>query len=120
MANQYQPYDSAGNKYGESNLKPSKSRELEIPTPQQVEAEPVYYHDCPALGRHTRVIEATMANKDGTVVLGRQHKCPFCSYCADEFRPTQGVTVLANGKYAVDMSKAERMVPGTSKEAGDA
>jgi hypothetical protein len=72
----------------------------------EAKATPVYYHDCPALGKHTRVIEATSISKDNTVILGHQHKCPFCSHTADEFRPAPGVTVNPDGKYSVDMTKA--------------
>lgn len=80
--------------------------------PINVTAKPVYYHDCPALGSHTTVPEALMVSKDGTIVLGRQHKCPFCSYTADRLHPASGVTMIAPGKYEVDMSKAERVEEG--------
>lgn len=71
-----------------------------------VEATPVYFHDCPVLGPHARVVEATMLSKDGKVLLGHQYKCVFCSYTVGEFRPALGVTVISPGKYSVDMSKA--------------
>lgn len=72
----------------------------------EVEATPVYYHECPALGPNARVIEATLMNKEATVVLGYQYKCPFCSYTATDFKAAPGVTPLGEGKYSVDMSQA--------------
>lgn len=54
-----------------------------------VDAEPVYYHDCPALGKHVKVVRAVLASKDGSEVYGWQHKCPFCSYTAGEFTPNE-------------------------------
>lgn len=79
--------------------------------PEVLEAKRVYYHDCPALGSQTVVIEATLSNKEATFVLGTQHKCPFCFYEADEFKPCPGVTVLGGGKYHVDPSRAIKMQP---------
>jgi hypothetical protein len=83
--------------------------------PIQLEAKPVYYHDCPALGKRARVAEATMLSSDNTVVLGHQHKCPFCSYVADEFRPAPGVTVNRDGTYTVEMTKAITVEGGGSE-----
>lgn len=74
-----------------------------------VVAKPVYYHDCRALGPHTKIIEATMLNKEGTVILKRQNKCPFCSATAGEIRYGRGVTPQLDGSYLVDMSIAERV-----------
>lgn len=71
-----------------------------------LETKVIHFHDCPVLGKQTRVIEATLVSKDGKVVLGWQNKCPFCSSTASEFRPAPGVTVTGPGRYSVDMSKA--------------
>lgn len=72
----------------------------------------VYYHDCPALGKNTKVIESTMLSSDNKVVLFRQNKCPFCSITKGERRYANGVTPDPNGGYLVDMSIAERMTDG--------
>lgn len=73
------------------------------------EAEHVYYHDCPALGKNTRVIESTMLDKENTVVLFRQNKCPFCSTTRGDRRLANGVTENTDGSFTVDMSIAERV-----------
>jgi hypothetical protein len=80
---------------------------------QHVEATPVYYHDCPALGPQTKIIRATLADSKGEVILGYQHKCPFCLQTAGEWEPAPGVTILPEGGYSVDMSKAIRMEPAS-------
>lgn len=76
------------------------------------EAEPVHYHDCPALGKHTRTIEATTLSTDGRILLGHQLKCPFCLVTGGNFRPAPGVTVIRPGQYTVDMTKAILTEPG--------
>lgn len=76
---------------------------------KKVKTSPIYYHDCPALGPHTKVVRATLLNKDNTIVLGYQHKCPFCSATAGEFEPAPGVKLLPDGTYAVDVTKAGRV-----------
>jgi hypothetical protein len=53
------------------------------------EAEPIYFHDCPALGPHARLPHAALANKDGSIVYAYQHKCPFCSQTAGELELTE-------------------------------
>lgn len=63
-----------------------------------VEAKPVHYHNCPALGPQTKIIRATMLSKDGSVVLG-------CTTAGD-FECAPGVTQLPDGTYTVDMSVA--------------
>jgi hypothetical protein len=63
-------------------------------TANNTPAEPVYYHNCPALGPNTKVIKAYRGNAQGTVIYGWQHKCPFCSYEADEFHPNNGDVVI--------------------------
>lgn len=58
--------------------------------PSQVVAtpvEPVYFHDCPALGKNARVVKAYFGSKDGSVIYGQQYKCPFCSYSIGELEP---------------------------------
>jgi hypothetical protein len=47
-----------------------------------------------------------MLSKDGSIVLGSQLKCPFCSTTAGEFECAPGVTKLADGSYSVDMNLA--------------
>lgn len=76
---------------------------------KQLKAEPVYYHDCRALGPHVRTPRAFIADRDGEYVLGYQHKCPFCSKTAGEFVPASGVTVNSDGSYLVDTRIAEKM-----------
>ena len=73
------------------------------------ETKPVYFHYCPALGKDSRIVEATMLNSDNTIVIKRQNKCPFCSATAGEVRYASGVTPNPDGSYSVDMSKAERV-----------
>lgn len=71
--------------------------------------KPVYFHDCPALGKNTKIIEATMLSSDNTIVLKRQNKCPFCSATAGEIRYASGVTPNPDGSYTVNMALAERV-----------
>lgn len=73
----------------------------------ELEAQPIHYHDCPAFGPNTIVPRGVMLSKDKKILLGRQHKCPMCSYTAGEFQAARGVEVLGDGRYSVDMSKAE-------------
>lgn len=80
---------------------------------ETLKTTPVYYHNCPALGPQTKIIRAVLADSKGEVILGYQHKCPFCSQTAGEWEPAPGVTVLAEGGYSVDMSKAIRMEPAS-------
>lgn len=70
-------------------------------------AEPVYYHDCPMFGPHTRVMRALLADKNGEYVLYYQHKC-LCGYVAGEREYAKGVTNTPDG-YLVDTSIAEKM-----------
>lgn len=77
--------------------------------PIEVEATPVYYHDCPALGNHTRLPRALMASEGGEYVLFYQHKCPFRSKTGGERVYSKGVTVNPDGSYNVDTSIAEKM-----------
>lgn len=75
---------------------------------QHVEATPVYYHNCRALGDHTKVPRALMADSSGEFILYYQHKCPFCSYVAGERVYAKGVTPTATG-YDIDVTIAERL-----------
>lgn len=75
----------------------------------ELKAEPVYFHDCPALGPHTRMPRAFIADRDAEFVLGYQHKCPFCSKTAGKFVPASGVTVNTDGSYSVDTRIAEKL-----------
>jgi len=76
---------------------------------EHTEAKPVYMHDCPALGKNTKIIESTMlSDGDDKVLLYRQNKCPFCSKTAGEKRYGRGVIPLADGGYSVDMGLAEK------------
>lgn len=72
----------------------------------------VHYHDCPALGPHTKVIRALTLDRAREVVLYFQHKCPFCSYVAGDREYGSGVTPRPDGSFSVDMSKAERVSKG--------
>lgn len=75
----------------------------------EVNATPVYYHDCPALGSNTKVPRALVADREGNIILFYQHKCVFCSYVAGDRQYAKGVTPLPDGGYSVDMSIAERL-----------
>lgn len=65
----------------------------------RLKTELVYYHNCAALGPNTRVIRVVLANKEGDIIYDTQHRCPFCSYAADEFKPN-------NGEYTVEKEAA--------------
>lgn len=77
---------------------------------EPLKANPVYFHDCPALGANTRIMQATRLNSDNTVVLYRQYKCVFCSETAGEIEYAAGITPRPEGGYWVDMSKAEKVI----------
>lgn len=70
---------------------------------------PVYFHDCRALGPHTRLPRALLADRSGEYVLCYYHKCPFCSATAGERELAPGVTLNADGSYSVDTTIAERL-----------
>ena len=76
---------------------------------EHLEAKPVYYHDCPALGKNAKVIESTMLDNKNEVVLFRQNKCPFCSQKAGGRRYANGVRENIDGSFTVDMNLAERV-----------
>ena len=48
---------------------------------------PVYFHDCPALGKHARVVKAISGSKDGSKLYGWQYRCPLCSYTVGDIQP---------------------------------
>ena len=73
--------------------------------PIEAEATPVFFHDCPMFGPHTRTIHTYMLSTDGKVQLGSQLKC-LCGHTDGPFEPAPGVTVIGPHKYSVDMSKA--------------
>jgi hypothetical protein len=75
----------------------------------EVEVSIVHFHDCPALGPHTALPRALIADPEGKVVLAYQHKCPFCGQTAGEKQLAKGVTQLADGRYEVNMAVAEQM-----------
>lgn len=75
---------------------------------QELEATPVYYHDCPALGKDTKLPRALMADSKGEYILYYQHKCPFCSKTGGEIEYASGVTPTANG-YLIDPKIAEKL-----------
>lgn len=77
--------------------------------PIEVEATPVYWHDCRALGPHTRLPRALMADSTGEYVLYWQHKCPFCSQTAGDKVYATGVKPLPGGGYEVNTVIAERL-----------
>lgn len=77
--------------------------------PIELEATPVYFHDCPALGAHTRLPRALLADDKGEYVLCYYHKCPFCSATAGEREMAKGVTLNADGSYSVDTKIAEKL-----------
>lgn len=73
------------------------------------DVRPVYFHDCPALGKHTRLPRALLADKEGKYILGYMHKCVFCNATAGEFEIAPGITLIEGG-YTVDETKAEKLV----------
>ena len=75
---------------------------------QTSEPNPVYFHDCPALGPHVRVPRALLTDNTNTYVLCYHHKCVFCSYTAGEREMAKGVTETATG-YRIDPSIAEKL-----------
>lgn len=73
------------------------------------EVKPVYFHDCPALGPHTRLPRGLIADKQANYVICYQHKCPFCSATAGEREPAPGITFIDEDTYTVDLTKVERL-----------
>lgn len=71
------------------------------------EVEPVYFHNCPALGPDTRIPRAVRLDKENKVVLMYHHVCPFCSATGGDPEYAAGVTPNPDGSYSVDMSKAQ-------------
>lgn len=76
---------------------------------ETLETRPVYFHDCPALGSHTRLPRALMADSDGEYIMYYHHKCPFCSATAGEKEYAKGVTPRPDGSYSVDTRIAEKL-----------
>lgn len=76
---------------------------------QVSEPTPVYFHNCPALGPHTKLPRALIADKAGEYVLCYQHKCPFCSQTAGEPELAPGVTRNSDGTWSVDTRIAEKL-----------
>lgn len=74
-----------------------------------IKPEPVYYHDCPALGPQTKIVRSMRADSKGEVVLYYHRKCPFCSATAGEIELAPGVKYNDNGTFSVDMSVAEKL-----------
>jgi hypothetical protein len=74
-----------------------------------MEVTPVYYHDCPALGPHTRTPRALIADKETNYVIGYRHKCPFCGATPTDLEPASGITLNNDGTYTVDLSKVEKL-----------
>lgn len=72
------------------------------------DVQPVYFHDCRALGPHTRIPRALMADSNNEFILYYQNKCPFCSATGGEREYASGVTPTADG-YDIDITKAERL-----------
>lgn len=72
-------------------------------------ATPVYYHDCRALGKDTRLPRALMADKDGEYILYYHHKCPFCNATAGEREYAKGVTPSPDGGYLIDTNIVEKL-----------
>ena len=77
--------------------------------PIEVEATPVYFHDCRVLGPHTRLPRALLADDKGEYVLCYYHKCPFCSATAGEKEYAKGVTPSPEGGYYIDTRIAEKL-----------
>lgn len=71
-------------------------------------AMPVYWHDCPIMGPHTRIPQAVILSQDKQYVLGRGYKC-FCGAEGGEPILGPGVQLLSNGQYVVDPNTAERV-----------
>lgn len=78
----------------------------------EVEATPVHYHNCPALGPQARIVRATLLDSKQEWVIGYQHKCPFCGETAGDFEFAEGVTSLPDGTLTLDPTKAIKVVPG--------
>lgn len=76
---------------------------------EPLETTPVYFHDCPALGPHTRLPRALLADKSGTYVLCYHHKCPMCGATAGEPELAPGVIRNADGSWSVNTAIAEKM-----------
>lgn len=74
-----------------------------------LEPTPVYFHDCRALGPHTRVPRALLADRNGEYILCYQHKCPMCSYTAGEPELAPGVTRNLDGSWSVNTAIAEKL-----------
>ena len=73
-----------------------------------LETNPVYFHNCPVLGKDTRVPRALMSDDKHEYILCYYHKCPFCSYTAGEKEMAPGVTETENG-YRIDTTIAEKL-----------
>lgn len=76
---------------------------------EPLETKPVYFHDCRALGPHTRIPRALLADKAGEYILCYYHKCPFCSATAGEMELAPGVIRNADGSWSVNTAIAEKM-----------
>jgi hypothetical protein len=76
-----------------------------------LETNPVYFHDCVALGAHTKLPKALMADRTGNYILYYHHKCPFCNTTAGEKEMAPGVTETPTG-YSVDITKVEKLYNG--------
>lgn len=72
-------------------------------------AQPVYWHDCPMLGPHTRVQQAVLVSDDRQYILGYRRVCIFCGTEGGEIDMAPGVTLLPNGQYVVDPTTALRV-----------
>jgi hypothetical protein len=76
---------------------------------EAITPEPVYYHNCKALGPNTKIIKALLADKSGEYILCYYHKCPFCSATAGERELAPGVSLSSDGSYLVDTAVAKKM-----------
>jgi hypothetical protein len=75
---------------------------------KELETTPVYFHDCPALGKNIKLPRALLADDKGEYILYYHHKCLFCSETGGEREYATGVTPTADG-YLIDTKIAEKL-----------
>ena len=71
------------------------------------QAEPVYYHECQALGKNAIVPRALVANN--RYIIFYQHKCVFCNHIAGPREYAKGITPDTMGGYYIDEKIAEKL-----------
>lgn len=76
---------------------------------KNTEPKEVFMHDCPVLGKDTRLPRALMSDSSHTYVVYYQHKCPFCNETAGEREWATGVTPTGINGYTIDTEIAEKL-----------